>query len=289
MQGVDLILPSWQSNTPAFGHLANEILLSTSIKVIFLLYDQRSKDIATTFLTTDTSSHHEWLTINVDTKNFAKREYFPSLSDQNLVITILNDWYRWKIAYYKDMSRYPENANFLFVSADENLETDTIYQRLESLHQPQLFYYSAVFLHLTASAANCYTMKYQFDHKPQFILIELSKNRSVFDQLFWNRYKQLDKAGLSVTALMRFPYLFLGKRQSSKEMPGLYDYGVSGRFVYMTQIMADYLNATLNLFIHDLGTYKKIKKTIQFNLTNAKNAYLVGDRVPLVPAFKLRQ
>lgn len=287
MFGADLILSSLESDVPSFAYLLNGIFLSAAIKVTFLLYDQESKDLATTLLTTPSSSNHEWLTINVDSKLFGRAEYARTTSDQNLIITVLNDWIHWKVAYYKNMLLYVEHGNSLFVSNDVNLETDTIYKRLESLHQLNLF--NAVFLHLTTSTVNCYTMKHHFNRKHELILIEISNNRSIFDQLFWNRYKQLDKETISVMALMSFPYLFLGKRRS-KEMPEKYDYGVSGSSVYMAELMADYLNATLELRIHHTGSYKYSKKTNQFNFTTGgKDAYFVGDNVLLMPAHKLRQ
>lgn len=281
-----MILSSVESNIPAFNHLLNEMFLSTSIKVIFLLYDSQSIDLATTFLTTPTAGHHEWLTINVDSKlQGSESDFAPSVSDQNLIITVLNNSKHWQIVYYKDMIKYSDHANFLFVSSDESLEMVTIYKRLESLHKSRLHCYSAVLVHLTASTLNCYTLKYHFDNRHQLILIEFSSNRTIFEQLFWNRYKQLDKRKLAVTALMRFPYLLVGKRRS-KEMPEQYDYGVSGNFIYMTGLMADYLNATLDLFIYDMGDYKYNKKTLRFNLTSEKNAYIVDDRVPLVQATR---
>lgn len=289
MHGVDLILSSLGSNTLAFTRLSNDIFLSTTIKIIFLLYDQPSKDLATTFLTTSTYSHHEWLTVNVDSIfPKSKSHYKPTVTDQNLIIAVFNDWELWKIKYYDHMINNQGHANFMFVSNDENLETDMIYQRLESLHQKDLLYYSAVFLHLTNSMVNCYTLKHHFDNKHELILIEISNNRSIFDQLFWNRYKQMDKGSFNVTAIMRFPYLFVGKRRS-KVMPEQYDYGMSGSFIYMAGIMADYLNATMDLFLLSIGIHKYNRKTYQFDFTNVENAYLISDRDPLVPASVLQE
>lgn len=308
MYGVDLILSSLGTNTSILTHLSSEIFLSTTIRIIFILYDQPSRDLATAFLTTPTSSHHEWYTINVNT-GFPRLavEYEQSISDQNLIIAVFDDWEQWKIEYYKvlmgpghkrqwqkyhrlsGMFDTQEHANILFVSNDENLETSVIYQRLESLHRKELFYFKAVLLHLSASAVNCYTLKNRFDNIHQLIFIEFSNNRSIFEQLFWNRYKQMDKDKLVVSAQMDYPYLFVGKRRS-KEMPGQYEYGVGGSFVHTTGIMAEYLNATHHLLIHDFGIYKYNKKISQFNLTTAKNALLVGSSYdPLVPASRLNQ
>lgn len=290
MQGVDLILSSLGSHTPALNHFCNDIFLSTTIKVIFLLYDQPSKDLATTISTTPLSSHHEWLTVNINSKfPKSKSDYAPSISEQNLIITVLNDWEQWKIEYYDNMIDNQGHANFMFVSNDENIETDIIYQRLESLHQKKFLYFMVVFLHLTDSTVKCYTLKnnYGNNNKHQLILIEFSNDGSIFDQLFLNRYTKMNKGILSVTAPMRFPHLLVGKRRS-KELPEQYDYGVSGSFIYMTGLMAEYLNATLDLAIWNIGTFKYNKKTYQFNFTT-KNAYFVDDRDPLVPAFILQE
>lgn len=290
MYGFDLILSSLGSNNPAFTNFCTEILLSSSIKIIFLLYDQPSSNLATIFLTAPTSSHHEWFTINVDSQLIgAESQYVPSISNQNLIITVLNNWTLWKIKYYKDTIKYPEYANFLFVSNEKNLETDTIYRRLEAYHSAGLLLYQAVLIHLNASTINCYTLKNHFKKKHQLIVIESTNNRSIFDQLFWDRYKQMDTDKLTVTAAMQFPYMFIGKRRS-KEMTGQYEHGVSGSFVYMTGLMADYLNATLDLMIPDMGgDYKYNKKTYQFNFTKVTNAYFVDDFVPLLSASKLQQ
>lgn len=288
MSGVDLILSSLGRNTPAFSSLCNKIFMSTAIRVIFLLYDQPSKDLVTTLFTTPTSCHHEWLTINVDSKfSRLKTEYSITISDQNLIIAVFKDWEPWKIEYYKEMINSTEYGNFMFVSNDENLETSIIYKRLETLHQSGLHYFKAVLIHLNASTVNCYTLKNPFNNKKQLILIELSNNRSIFDQLFWNHYKQLDKGKLRIHARMRFPYLLVGKRRS-KESSDQYEYGVSGSFIYMTGLMADYLNATLDLYILQNGIYDCDRKTA-CNFTSVTDAYFVDDRDPLLPALMLEK